>query len=74
MDISTKFDSERENKINKRLVFKIEDEYKLELHMPETMKLLIHKTKNRENVRSTKVIEVVSHQSKLVDDQYQQKE
>ena len=74
MDISTKFDRERENKINKRLVFKIEDEYKLELHMPETMKLLIHKTKNRENVRSTKVIEVVSHQYKLVDDQYQQKE
>ena len=26
------------NKINNRLVFKIEDEQKLELHMPETMK------------------------------------
>ena len=54
------------NKVNNRLVFKIEDEYKQELHMPETMKLLIDKTKNRENVRSTKVIEVVSHQYKLV--------
>ena len=54
------------NTINNRLVFKTEDEYELELHKPETMKLLIDKTKNRENVRSTKVIEVVWHRYKLV--------
>ena len=52
------------NRINKRLVFKIKDGYKLELQTTETMKLfgstikLVGKTKNREN---------------LVDNQYQQK-
>ena len=44
------------NRINNRLVFKIKDEYKLELQAPETMKLfgstknLIEKRKNREKV------------------------
>ena len=52
------------NRINKRLVFKIKDGYKLELQTTETMKLfgstikLVGKAKNREN---------------LVDNQYQQK-
>ena len=51
--------------------------YRLELKTPETMKLfgstkkLVHKTKNRENVPSLDVVEVV--QCNLVDNQYQQK-
>ena len=46
--------------------------------MPETMKLfesmekLIDKTKNRENVQSLDVVEVVLVQRNLVDNQYQQ--
>ena len=53
------------NRINKRLVFKIKDRYKLELQTPETMKLfaspkqLIDKTKHGENVPSLEVAEVV---------------
>ena len=53
------------NKIN-RLVFKIKDGYKLELQTPETIKIfrstkkLIGKTKNRENVTSLEIVEVVS--------------
>ena len=64
------------NKINNRLVFKIKDGYKLELQMPETMKLfgstekLIDKTKNGEKVPS---LEVVLVQYNLLDNQYQQK-
>ena len=67
------------NRINNRLVFKIKDEYKLELQMPETMKLfgstkkLIDKTKNGENVPSLEVAEVVFVQCNLVDNQYQRK-
>ena len=57
-------------------MFKIKDGYKLELQMPETMKLcgsskkLIGKTKNAENVPS---LEVVLVQCNLPDNQYQQK-
>ena len=53
------------DRINNRLVFKIEDGYKVELQMPETMKLfgstkkLIDKTKNGEKLRSLEVDEVV---------------
>ena len=67
------------NRINNRLVLKIEDGYKLELQTSETMKLfgstkkLIDKIKNRENVLSLEVVEVVLVQCNLVDNQYQQK-
>ena len=38
------------NRINNRLVFKIKDEYKLELQTPETMKLFPSTKKiNRQN-------------------------
>ena len=53
------------NRINSRLVFKIKDGYKLELQMPETMKLfgsrkkILDKTKNRKNVPSLEVVEVL---------------
>ena len=66
------------NGINKRLVFKIEDGYKLELQTPKTMKLfgstkeLIGKTKNGEKLPSLEVVEVVLVQCNLVDNQYQQ--
>ena len=55
-------------RITNRLVFKIRDWYKLELQVPETMKLscttkkIIDKTKNDENVPSLQVVEVVSAQ------------
>ena len=64
---------------NNRLVFKIKDGYKLELQMPETMKLfgstkeLIDTTKIGENVLSLEVVEVVLVQCNLVDNQHQQK-
>ena len=67
-------------------MFKIKDGYKLELQTPETMKLfgsisrsifyllkLIDITKNEEKVPSLVVVEVVSVQCNLVDNQYQQK-
>ena len=66
------------NRTNNGLVFKIKDGYKLELQMPETMKLfgstkkLIGKTENGENVQSLEVVEVVLVQSNLLDNQYQQ--
>ena len=62
--------------INNRLLFKIKDEYKLELKTPETMiffgstKNLIEKAKNGVNVRSLEVIKVVLVQCNLVDNQY----
>ena len=65
------------NRINNRLEFKIKDGYKLELQTPEKMKLfgstkkLIAKTKNRENIPSFEVIEVVLVQCHLVENQYQ---
>ena len=58
-------------------MFKVKDGYKLELQMPETIKLfgstqkLIDKTKNEEKVPSLKVVEVVLVQCYLVDNQYQ---
>ena len=67
------------NRINNRLVFKIKDEYKLELQTPETMKLfgstkkLIDQTKNGQSEPSLEVGEVVLVQCNLVDSQYQQK-
>ena len=65
------------NRINNRLVFKVKDGYKLELQMPERIKLfgstqkLIDKMKNEEKVPSLKVVEVVLVQCYLVDNQYQ---
>ena len=56
---------------------KIKDVYQLELQTPEKMKLfsctrnLANKTKNIEKVASLEVVEVVSIQWKLVDNQYQ---
>ena len=67
------------NSINNRLVFKIKDGYKLELQMPEAMKLsgftkkLTGKTKNGENVPSLEVFEGVLVQCNLADNQYRQK-
>ena len=67
------------NRINNRLVLKIKNRYKLELRMPEAMKLfgstkkLTNKTKNVENMPSLQVVEVVLVQCNLVDNQYQQK-
>ena len=67
------------NRINNRLVFKIKDGFRLELQVPETIKLFgstkksIDKTKNGENVTSLEVIEVVLAQFNLVHNQYQQK-
>ena len=55
-------------------MFKIKDEYNLELQMPETMRLfgstkkLVDKTKNVENVPSLEGAEVVLVQWNLVDD------
>ena len=66
------------SRMNKRLEFKIKDGYKLELQTPETMKLfgsikrLIDKTKSGENVTCLEVVEVVSVQCNLLDNQYQQ--
>ena len=61
-------------------MFKIKDKYKLELQTPETMMLfgsikkVVGKTKNGENVPSLEVVEVVSIQcNNIVDSQYQQK-
>ena len=66
------------NRSNNRLAFKIKDGYKLELQMPETMKLfgstkkLTNKTKNGEKIPSLEVVKVVLVQCNLVDNQYQQ--
>ena len=52
------------NMTNNRLVFKIKDEYMLELQTPKSMKLfgstkqLIDKIKNGENVLHLEVVEV----------------
>ena len=62
-----------------RIVFKIKDRYRLKLQIPDTMKLfdgakkLLDKIKNRENVSSLEVVEVVLVQCNLLDNQYQQK-
>ena len=61
------------NRINTRLVFKINDGYKLESQTSETMNLfgnikkLIGKTKNWEKVPSLQVVEVDLVQCNLVD-------
>ena len=66
------------NRINNRLVFKIEDGYKLQLQTSGRMKLfgstkkLIDKTKNGEKGPSLEVLEVVVVQCNLVDNQYQE--
>ena len=60
-------------------MFKIKDGYKLELQIPETMKLfdstkkLTEKTKNGANVLSLEVVEVLLVRCNLVDNRYQQK-
>ena len=67
------------NRINNWLVLKIKDGYKLELQIPETMKLfgstnkLIDKTKNWEQVPSLEIVEVVLVKCNLLDNHYQQK-
>ena len=67
------------NRINNRLVFKIKDGYKLELQMPETIKLfsstkkLVDKIKFGEYVLSIEVVELVLVQFNLVHNQYHQK-
>ena len=67
------------NRINDRLLLKIKDGYKLELQMPETIKLfgstkkLIDKTKNGEKILRFEVVEVLLVQCNLVDNQYRQK-
>ena len=71
------------NWINNKLVFKIKDGYKLELQAPEAMKLFDSrkrinrqkkkKKKTGEEGPSFELVEVVSVQCNLVDNQYQQK-
>ena len=67
------------NRISNRLVLNKKDGYKLELKMPETMKLfgstkkLIHKTNNGENVPRLEVVEVILVHYNLVDSQYELK-
>ena len=66
------------NVINNRLVFEINDACKIELKIPEIMKLfgstkkLVDK-KNGENLPSLEVIEAVLVRCNLVDNQYQAK-
>ena len=67
------------NRINKRLLFKIKDRYKLEPQTPETMrsflsrKELTGEKKNGENVPSLEIVEIVLVQYNLGYNQYQQK-
>ena len=63
------------NRINNRLVFKLNDRYNLELQTPETMKIfgstkkIRDKTNNRENVPTLVVVEVVLVQYNILDNQ-----
>ena len=65
------------NKIKNRIVFKIQNGYKLELLTPETMKLLgstkrvFDKDKNGENVPKLEIVEVVLVHCNLVKNDYQ---
>ena len=65
------------NKIKNRIVFKINNGYKLELLTPETMKLLgttkkvVDKDKNGENVSRLEIVEVVLVHRNLVKNDYQ---
>ena len=58
-------------------MFKLKEGYKLELQIPQTMKLfgatkkLIDKKSNVEEIPSFKVVEVVLVQCNLVDNKYQ---
>ena len=60
-------------------MFNKKDGYKLELQMPEKMKLfgstkkLIHKTSNGKNVPRLEVVEVILVHCNLVDSQYELK-
>ena len=60
-------------------MFKITDDYKLELQTPETTKLFgrtkrsIEKIKNRDKISSLEVAELLLFQCNLVDYEYQQK-
>ena len=60
-------------------MFKITDDYKLELQTPETTKLFgrtkrsIEKIKNRDKISSLEVVELLLFQCNLVDFEYQQK-
>ena len=60
-------------------MFKIRDDYKLELQTPETTKLFgstkksIEKIKNRDKISSLEVAELLLFQCNLVDYEYQQK-
>ena len=60
-------------------MFKIKDDYKLELQTPETLRLfgstkkLIDKTENRANVPSLEAVEIVLAQYSLEYNEYQQK-
>ena len=55
----------------------MKDGYKLELQMPETMKLfgsrkkIINKTKNRQKLPNLEVVELACFQCNLVDNQHQ---
>ena len=65
-------------RINNGLVFKMKDGYNLKLQTPETIKLLgstkiLADKKNRGNVPSLEIVQVILVQCNLVDNQYQQK-
>ena len=65
------------NKIKNRIVFKIKSGYKIELLIPETMKLLgstkkvVEKDKNGENVPKLESVEAVLAHCSLVKNDYQ---
>ena len=65
------------NKIKNRIVFKIKNDYKLELSTPETIKLLgstnkvLDKDKNSENVPKLESVEVVLVHCNFVKNDYQ---
>ena len=67
------------NRINNILAFKIKDGYKLELQIPETMKLfgtlskINRQYKQGKNVTRLEGVYTVLVQFNLVDNQYQQK-
>ena len=65
------------NKIKNRIIFKIKNDYKLELLTPEIMKLLgstkkvVDKDKSRENVPKLEIVEIVLVHCNLVKNDYQ---
>ena len=66
------------NRIENRIIFKIETGYKLELLSPDTMTLLestkkyVDQDKDREDVPKLESIEVVLEHCNLVNNNYQQ--